>query len=69
MQKWVVKLRIKLFSQHAFTQPLDALATLSEPAEAFDYYICPFCGYTEKRSAPEKCPVCGALAKQFIVVN
>ena len=47
----------------------DALASLSEPAEAFDYYICPFCGYTEKRSAPEKCPVCGALAKQFIVVN
>ena len=43
----------------------DALASLGKPGETYDYYICPFCGYTHARTAPEKCPVCGAPGSKF----
>jgi rubrerythrin len=43
----------------------EALETLGKPGETYDYYICPVCGYTHVRSAPEKCPVCGALGSKF----
>jgi len=44
---------------------METLGSLSKTGEEFDYYICPVCGYTEKRSAPEKCPVCGAPGSRF----
>lgn len=47
----------------------EALAALSKPGEEYDYFICPVCGYTEKRSAPEKCPVCGAPGSRFEKVS
>jgi len=31
-----------------------------------DYYLCPVCGYIEKNSAPEKCPICGAKGEIFV---
>lgn len=37
--------------------------------EDFDYYVCPVCGYVHKRSAPEKCPICGALGTKFEVIR
>ncbi|KAF0111294.1 MAG: rubrerythrin [Chloroflexi bacterium] len=43
----------------------EALETLGKPGEEYDYYICPVCGYTHQRSAPEKCPVCGVLGSKF----
>lgn len=33
-----------------------------------DFYLCPICGYIELGSAPEKCPVCGALGKVFTTI-
>ncbi len=33
-----------------------------------DFYLCLVCGYIELGSAPEKCPVCGALKKAFFQV-
>lgn len=42
-----------------------ALEALNQPEETFDYYVCPFCGYTHERNAPEKCPVCGAPGLKF----
>jgi rubrerythrin len=42
-----------------------ALATLGKDTEAYDYYVCPVCGYTVAKCAPEKCPVCGTLAARF----
>lgn len=33
--------------------------------EEFDYYVCPICGYTHARTAPDKCPVCGASGEKF----
>lgn len=43
----------------------EALETLGKPGDTFDYYICPICGYTHARTAPEKCPVCGTLGSKF----
>ena len=43
----------------------EALASLGKPGETYDYYICPICGYTHARTAPEVCPVCGAPAERF----
>jgi len=42
-----------------------ALEALGQPGEEYDYYVCPFCGYTHARGAPEKCPVCGAPGSKF----
>ncbi len=43
-----------------------ALETLSQPqGEAFDYYVCPVCGYTHERNAPDRCPVCGTAGSRF----
>ena len=50
---------------HAFFEA--ALAEVKEgkkPAEA-TYYVCQVCGNTVAGSAPDKCPVCGAVAKAF----
>lgn len=46
-----------------------ALETLGSAGEEYDYYVCPFCGHTHPRSAPEKCPVCGAPGSKFIRVS
>jgi rubrerythrin len=42
-----------------------ALATLETQGEAFDYYICPVCGHTVEKEAPETCVVCGAKGNVF----
>jgi len=47
----------------------EALASLGKPGEEYDYYICPVCGYTHKRVAPEVCPVCGTPGSKFEVVK
>lgn len=42
-----------------------ALETLGKPGETYDYYVCPFCGYTHEAGAPDTCPVCGAPGNKF----
>jgi rubrerythrin len=37
--------------------------------EANSYYVCPVCGYTVEKEAPETCPVCGAKGKMFKKVD
>lgn len=34
-----------------------------------DWYVCSVCGYTIAGAAPDKCPVCQALAKAFFKVD
>jgi rubrerythrin len=46
-----------------------ALDTLGQAGEQFDYYVCPICGHTEEKNAPEKCPVCGAAASVVIKIQ
>ena len=43
-----------------------ALKNLADkPTEVYDYYVCPVCGFTSPRSAPERCPVCGTPGARF----
>lgn len=42
-----------------------SLLEAGEKEEDYEYYVCPVCGYTHKRSAPDKCPVCGAPGSRF----
>lgn len=46
-------------------------AAAADPAgyAAKDWYVCSVCGYTVADGAPEKCPVCQALAKAFCKVD
>jgi rubrerythrin len=41
---------------------LDALGTSQE---SYPYYVCPVCGYTAEKDAPDVCPVCGTKGKMF----
>lgn len=41
------------------------LDNLKSGGEAFDYYICPVCGHTVEREAPDVCVVCGAKGSVF----
>lgn len=41
------------------------LASLGSATEACAYMVCPVCGYTAEKEAPETCPVCGAKGKVF----
>lgn len=46
-----------------------AYDTLGQPGELFDYYVCPVCGHTHEKAAPEKCPVCGVPASMFMRID
>jgi rubrerythrin len=41
------------------------LDTLGSSQEDYPYYVCPVCGYTSGKEAPEVCPVCGAKREVF----
>jgi rubrerythrin len=46
-----------------------ALASLDESGELFDYFVCPVCGHTVEKDAPDTCVVCGAKGSVFIRVS
>ena len=52
-----------------YCELLEMLLAGSAPEESYDYYVCPVCGYTHKRSAPDRCPVCGAPGSRFEVIG
>lgn len=41
------------------------LDNLGAAQETYPYYVCPVCGYTSAKEAPDTCPVCGARGKMF----
>lgn len=41
------------------------LDALGQAQENYPYYVCPVCGYTAEKEAPESCPVCGAKRERF----
>jgi rubrerythrin len=43
----------------------EALDHLANSQETYPYFVCPVCGYTVGKEAPETCPVCGAQGKMF----
>jgi len=38
---------------------------LGKPQENYPYYVCPVCGFTAEKEAPETCPVCGTKGAMF----
>jgi rubrerythrin len=46
-----------------------ALETLGKSDEEYDYYVCPVCGNTVPRNAPDKCPICGTPGSKFELVR
>jgi len=53
----VEKIHAKLYQQ--------MLASLAAGGETYAYWVCPVCGYTAEKEAPETCPVCSAKGKMF----
>ncbi len=47
----------------------DMLNNLDSAKDAYSYYVCPVCGYTVEKEAPETCPICGAKGKMFKKVD
>ena len=41
------------------------LDTLGSSQETYPYYVCPVCGYTAEKEAPDACPVCGTKGNMF----
>lgn len=42
-----------------------ALDELGKSPELFPYFVCPVCGFTAEREAPDKCPICGTKGGLF----
>jgi len=57
----VEKIHARLYQQ--------VLDNLEDAKESYSYYVCPVCGYTAEKEAPENCPVCGAKGKVFKKVD
>ena len=47
----------------------EALASLGQTGESFDYYVCPVCGFTVAKGAPANCPICGTAGAKFEKVS
>lgn len=57
----VEKIHARLYQQ--------MLDSLESTKESYSYYVCPVCGFTSEKEAPETCPVCGAKGKVFKKVD
>jgi rubrerythrin len=53
----VEKLHAKLYQKLA--------DSLGSSKETYPYYVCPVCGYTSEKEAPDNCPICGTKGKLF----
>lgn len=47
----------------------EALARLGQSGESYAYYVCPVCGYTVAKAAPERCPVCNTPGARFDLIE
>jgi rubrerythrin len=43
----------------------DMLQGLDTKTDNYPYFVCPVCGMTVEKVAPEKCPVCGVKGSMF----
>ena len=59
-------LEVEKTHENLYSEMLDNLGKEEEP---YAYYVCPFCGHTHARNAPDVCPVCGATADKFFRVE
>ena len=47
----------------------ELLTNLDGSLGDYAYWVCPVCGHTHEKEAPEKCPVCGAKGSRFFKVD
>ena len=47
----------------------EALESIGKESETYDYYVCPVCGFTHARNAPDKCPICNTPKERFMLVK
>ncbi len=50
-----------------YTKALEA-ARSGEDLTEVEFHLCPICGHIEFGSAPDACPICGALASKFVQI-
>lgn len=41
----------------------------SSKGEDYPYFVCPVCGFTSEKEAPEKCPLCSVKGNNFIKIE
>jgi rubrerythrin len=56
-------------AHHGLFEAVLAELKAGKTPETKVYHVCEVCGYTVAGDAPEKCPVCGAAAQAFKVVE
>lgn len=47
----------------------DLLDNLGKSQEDFPYFVCPVCGHTAEREAPDTCPICGAKGSSYMKIG
>jgi rubrerythrin len=47
----------------------EAIDGINKKEEVYDYFVCPVCGFTAPKYAPEKCPICGAPGTRFTKIS
>jgi rubrerythrin len=47
----------------------EAIENINKKEEVYDYFVCPVCGFTAPKYAPEKCPICGAPGTKFTKIS
>jgi rubrerythrin len=52
-------------AHHALFEAALAEVKAGKTPEIKEYYVCDVCGYTAAGAPPDKCPVCGAMARAF----
>lgn len=45
------------------------LENLGQGGDQFPYHICPVCGFTAEKGAPDVCPICGAKGSSFVRID
>jgi rubrerythrin len=45
------------------------LGTLDKNQDDYPFFVCPVCGHTIGREAPETCPVCGAKGSMYMRID
>ncbi len=48
---------------------IEALGSIGKESESYDFYVCPVCGFTHARNAPDKCPICNTPKERFMLVK
>ena len=64
--KWALEVEK---THEALYKGLQTTLEAGKDFEEFDYYVCPVCGHTHERNAPDKCPVCGIKGSRFVRIG